>query len=79
MEITLTVNGKQVKATVDEQEMKKAMAVSTRKKTGYEKNFDMRFKELIGHTPLQVVCGFITGMAAAIALSFIPAFGVSIL
>ena len=44
-----------------------------------EKNFDMRFKELIGHTPLQVVCGFVTGMVAAIALSFIPAFGVSIL
>lgn len=41
MEITLTVNGKQVKATVDEQEMKKAMAVRPRKKTGYEKNFDI--------------------------------------
>ena len=35
--------------------------------------------ELIGHTPLQVVFGFITGVAAAIALSFIPVFGVSIL
>lgn len=34
MEITLTVNGKQVKATVDEQEMKEAMG--ERKKTGYE-------------------------------------------
>lgn len=42
-------------------------------------NFDMRFKELIGHTPLQVVFGFLTGMVAALALSFIPAFGVSIL
>ncbi|MBR5119723.1 MAG: divergent PAP2 family protein, partial [Clostridia bacterium] len=42
-------------------------------------NFDTRFKELIGHTPLQVVFGFITGVAAAIALSFIPVFGVSIL
>lgn len=41
MEIILTVNGKQVKATVDDTEMKKAMAVSPRKKTGYEKNFDI--------------------------------------
>ena len=37
-------------------------------------DFDIHFKELIGHTPLQVVCGFITGMTAAIALSFIPVF-----
>ena len=44
-----------------------------------EKTFDTRFKELIGHTPLQVICGFITGVIAALALSFIPAFGVSIL
>lgn len=43
------------------------------------KTFDMRFKELIGHTPLQVVFGFLTGLLTAIALSFIPAFGVSIL
>ena len=42
-------------------------------------NFDMRFKELIGHTPLQVVFGFLTGMVAALALSFIPVFSVSIL
>ena len=42
-------------------------------------NFDMRFKELIGHTPLQVVFGFLTGMVSALALSFVPAFGVSIL
>jgi acid phosphatase family membrane protein YuiD len=39
--------------------------------------FDMRFKELIGHTPLQVVFGFITGLLTAVALSFIPVFGVS--
>lgn len=44
-----------------------------------EKTFDTRFKELIGHTPLQVICGFITGVVAALALSFIPVFGVSIL
>lgn len=35
MEITLTVNGKQVKATVDDQEMKEAMG-EKKKKTGYE-------------------------------------------
>ena len=44
-----------------------------------EKTFDTHFKELIGHTPLQVVFGFITGMVAALALSFVPAFGVSFL
>jgi acid phosphatase family membrane protein YuiD len=43
------------------------------------KALDTHFKELIGHTPLQVVCGFITGMVAALALSFVPAFGVSLL
>ncbi len=43
------------------------------------KTFDTHFKELIGHTPLQVVCGFITGVVAALALSFVPAFGVSLL
>ena len=43
------------------------------------KAFDTRFKELIGHTPLQVVFGFVTGMAVALALSFVPVFGVSIL
>ena len=44
-----------------------------------EKNFDTRFKELIGHTPLQVTFGFITGVVAAILLALIPAFGVSII
>lgn len=44
-----------------------------------EKTFDTHFKELIGHTPLQVICGFITGVVAALALSFVPAFGVGIL
>lgn len=43
------------------------------------KTFDTRFKELIGHTPLQVVFGFITGVIAALALSFVPVFGVSLL
>jgi len=44
-----------------------------------DKAFDTHFKELIGHTPLQVICGFITGTVAALALSFIPIFGVSII
>ena len=37
---------------------------------------DESFRELIGHTPLQVVCGAITGVVVAILMSFIPAFGV---
>ena len=44
-----------------------------------ENTFDTRFKELIGHTPLQVVFGFITGVITAIALSFVPAFDISFL
>ena len=44
-----------------------------------EKTLDTHFKELIGHTPLQVICGFVTGMIVALALSLVPAFGVSIL
>ena len=47
--------------------------------TSKDKTFDTQFKELIGHTPLQVVFGFLTGMMAALALSFVPVFGVSIL
>lgn len=43
------------------------------------KALDTHFKELIGHTPLQVVFGFLTGMLAALALSFVPAFGVSLI
>ncbi len=37
-------------------------------------NFNLRFKELIGHSPLQVFFGMLTGIATAIALSFVPAF-----
>lgn len=44
-----------------------------------ENTFDTRFKELIGHTPLQVVFGFLTGVITAIALSFVPAFDISFL
>ena len=36
MEITLTVNGKPVKATVDEKEMRDAMGEKQEKRTGYE-------------------------------------------
>lgn len=34
------------------------------------------FRELMGHSPLQVFFGFLTGMTVAILLSFVPAFGV---
>ncbi len=44
-----------------------------------ENTFDTRFKELIGHTPLQVVFGFLTGVITALALSFVPAFDISFL
>ena len=33
-------------------------------------------KELVGHTPLQVLMGSLTGIAVAFLLSLIPAFGV---
>ena len=32
------------------------------------------FRELIGHSPLQVFCGFLTGVTVAILFSFIPGF-----
>ena len=47
--------------------------------TSDNKTFDTQFKELIGHTPLQVVFGFLTGLVVALALSFVPLFGVSFL
>lgn len=34
------------------------------------------FKELIGHSPLQVFFGLLTGIAVALLMSLIPAFGV---
>ena len=34
------------------------------------------FRELLGHTPLQVFFGLITGIVVAILMSFIPAFGI---
>lgn len=38
-------------------------------------NVKKTHKELVGHTPLQVFFGSLTGIAVGIALSFIPAFG----
>lgn len=40
---------------------------------------EMHFKELIGHTPLQVFCGFLTGIGAALLLTLIPGLGADIL
>ena len=37
---------------------------------------DENFRELIGHTPLQVVCGAFTGITVALITSLIPVFGV---
>ena len=37
---------------------------------------DENFRELIGHTPLQVVCGALTGFAVAMLMSLMPVFGV---
>ncbi len=39
-------------------------------------SFDVKFKELIGHTPLQVFFGVLTGIGVALLLSLIPVFGV---
>ena len=41
-----------------------------------KENLDVHFKELIGHTPLQVVCGAVTGIVTALLLQLIPAFAV---
>ena len=40
---------------------------------------EMHFKELIGHTPLQVFCGFLTGIGAALLLTLIPGLGADVL
>ena len=40
MEITLTVNGKPVKATVDDKEIREAMGEKQEKRTGYECRWD---------------------------------------
>lgn len=42
---------------------------------GKEK-LDENFRELIGHTPLQVACGAVTGIVVALITSLIPVFGV---
>ncbi len=41
-----------------------------------KEKLDENFRELIGHTPLQVVCGAITGIVVAVVMGFIPVFGV---
>ena len=43
--------------------------------TDSPEKFDENFRELIGHTPLQVVCGAITGFVVAMLMSLIPVFG----
>ena len=40
MEIVLTINGKQVKATIDDEDLEKINKKT--KKTGYEKSFSVR-------------------------------------
>ena len=34
------------------------------------------FRELMGHTPLQVFFGLLTGVAVALLMSLIPVFGI---
>ena len=41
--------------------------------------FDKHFKELIGHTPLQVFFGCLTGIGAALLLTLIPGMGINVL
>ena len=41
-----------------------------------KEKLDENFRELIGHTPLQVVCGAITGIVVAVVMGFIPVFGI---
>ena len=41
--------------------------------------FDKHFKELIGHTPLQVFFGCLTGIGAALLLTLIPGLGINVL
>ena len=40
---------------------------------------EMHFKELIGHTPLQVFCGCLTGIGAALLLTLIPGLGADLI
>ncbi len=41
-----------------------------------EENPFKLFKELVGHTPMQVFFGLVTGVGVALLLSLIPAFGI---
>ncbi len=54
----------------------RALNLILKEMSQYPEKFDDNFRELIGHTPLQVVCGAITGFAVAMLMGFIPAFGV---
>ena len=43
------------------------------------KTTEKMFTELAGHTPLQVFAGILVGVAVAVLMSFVPAFGVSLI
>ena len=43
------------------------------------KTTEKMFTELAGHTPLQVFAGILVGVIVSILMSFIPAFGVSLI
>ncbi|MBQ9760069.1 MAG: divergent PAP2 family protein [Clostridia bacterium] len=47
----------------------------SQKEDKMERPFNL-FKELIGHSPLQVFFGLITGIVVALLMSLIPAFGI---
>ena len=54
----------------------KALNLILKEMSDSPEKFNENFRELIGHTPLQVVCGALTGFAVAMLMGFIPAFGV---
>lgn len=56
MEITITVNGKPVKATVDEKEMREAMGEKEKKRTGYEHDFDVEWGYYCNDNQCSPIC-----------------------
>ncbi len=54
----------------------KALNLILKEMSDSPEKFNEHFRELIGHTPLQVVCGALTGFTVAMLMGFIPAFGV---
>ena len=54
----------------------KALNLILKEMSDSPEKFNEHFRELIGHTPLQVVCGALTGFAVAMLMGFIPAFGI---